>query len=237
LAGKTVTFSFYARAGANYSATSNILVASVLSGTGTDENMANVYTGQATVIGQNTTLTTTWQRFTYSGTVASTATQIGVRFEFAPTGTAGANDYFEITGVQLEASTVASAFATNAGTYQAEWAACQRYCFRIQGQSGVSMGIGSGYANSTTAFRSTIRVPVTMRNTPTFTSSNVGGSNAFHTIVGSTQVYSDSLAANLLGVDGNGLTQTTSGITTGQGGEIFIDPGKTTSFLEWSAEL
>jgi hypothetical protein len=147
------------------------------------------------------------------------------------------NNTFQIWGVQVEAGSTASPFQTATGTIQGELAACQRYCFRIQGQSGVSMGIGSGYANSTTAFRSTIRVPVTMRTTPVFTSSNVGGSNAFHTIVGSTQVYSDSLAANLLGVDGNGLTQTTSGITTGQGGEIFIDPGKTTSFLEWSAEL
>ena len=163
LAGKTVTFSFYARAGANYSATSNILVASVLSGTGTDENMANVYAGQATVIGQNTTLTTTWQRFTYSGSVASTATQIGVRFEFTPTGTAGANDYFEVTGVQLEASTVASAFSTNGSTYQAELAACQRY-FQIYGDLELF-----GQFFSATSARFVQYLPVSMRIAPATT--------------------------------------------------------------------
>jgi hypothetical protein len=63
--GKTVTFSFYARAGANYSATSSVLVANLYSGTGTDQNWIDVsYTGQSTVAGGNATLTTTWQRFT-----------------------------------------------------------------------------------------------------------------------------------------------------------------------------
>jgi hypothetical protein len=184
LAGKTVTFSFYARAGANYSATSNILVASVLSGTGTDENMANLYTGQATVIGQNATLTTTWQRFTYSGSVASTATQIGLRFEFAPTGTAGANDYFEITGVQLEASTVASPFATNGGTYQAELAACQRYYWRSSVPSTSQSILAMGRAYNTTLMENTVSLPVPMRIYPTtldFANISMTASGTTHT--------------------------------------------------------
>jgi len=42
-AGKVVSFSFYARAGANYSATSNLLQLRVDSGTGTDQNIGTGY--------------------------------------------------------------------------------------------------------------------------------------------------------------------------------------------------
>jgi hypothetical protein len=38
-AGKTITFSFYARAGANYSASGNVLTPSLFSGTGTDQSI------------------------------------------------------------------------------------------------------------------------------------------------------------------------------------------------------
>ena len=57
LAGKTVTLSFYARAGANYSATSNALAVYLTTGTGTDQNPYSSYTGSVTAISQNVTLT------------------------------------------------------------------------------------------------------------------------------------------------------------------------------------
>ena len=44
-AGKTVTFSFYARAGANFSASGSILASRIDIGTGTDQNLLNGYTG------------------------------------------------------------------------------------------------------------------------------------------------------------------------------------------------
>ena len=165
-AGKTVTFSFYARAGANYSATSSGLVATLLSGTGTDQNSLSGFTGAANVIQQTATLTTTWQRFTYSGTVGATATQLGLRFSFTPTGTAGAADYYEVTGVQLEVGSVATPFKTYAGTIQGELAACQRYYWR--NTTGANYGyFTTGYADSTTTSRFYIQFPVTMRTIPT----------------------------------------------------------------------
>jgi hypothetical protein len=126
-AGQTITFSFYARRGANYSASSNILNAQVLSGTGTDQNVQAGFTGSATVISQNATLTTTWQRFTYTGTVAASATQLGIRFITTWAGTAGAADFFEVTGVQVELGSTATTFSRAGGTIQGELAACQRY--------------------------------------------------------------------------------------------------------------
>jgi hypothetical protein len=126
-AGRTVTYSFYARAGANYSAASNALFAYIATGTGTDQNALSGYTGSATPISTTVTLTTTWQRFTVTGTLAATTTELATAFIYTPSGTAGANDYFEVTGVQIDIGSVALPIRRNAATIQAELAACQRY--------------------------------------------------------------------------------------------------------------
>jgi hypothetical protein len=127
-AGRTVVLSFYARRGSNFSSASNNMIAQLYSGTGTDQNILTGFTGSA-VVAQNlaVTLTTTWQRFSITGTVASTATQLGVYFNATPVGTAGAEDFFEVTGVQLELGSVATTFSRAGGGIQNELAACQRY--------------------------------------------------------------------------------------------------------------
>jgi hypothetical protein len=129
-AGKTITLSFYARSGANYSSASGILGVQLMSGTGTDQNYITGFTGSANPINTNATLTTTWQRFTYTAAVGSTVTQLATAFNFTPVGTAGANDYFEITGVMLEVGSQASPYAPATPTYATELAACQRYYYR-----------------------------------------------------------------------------------------------------------
>jgi hypothetical protein len=160
--GQAVTLSFYARKGANYSPTSNALSIYGISGTGTDQSRANTtFTGEAYwVNNQTATLTSTWQRFTFSGTVASTATQIAIYFGMTPTGTASTNDYFEITGVQLEIGTVTT-FARTGGTIQGELAACQRY-FQVYPPTGDG-GAWVGQFTSATAARLTASLPVIMR--------------------------------------------------------------------------
>ena len=176
-AGKAVTFSFYARAGANYSATSNALSANLYSGTGTDQSWIDVaYTGQATVAGGTATLTTTWQRFTFTGTVASTATELAIVYQASGTGTAGANDWYEVTGVQIDVGSTALPFRTYAGTIQGELAACQRYYIRTTGGSstGNSMGFQS-QATTTTIVDFMIAPQVSMRTYPTSVDySNIG---------------------------------------------------------------
>jgi len=169
MVGQTVTLSFYARRGANYSPTSNILNASIRTGTGTDQNWINGYTGEATPLTTNATLTTTWQRFTVSGTIATSANELTVLFSYTPTGTAGAADLVEITGVQLEIAASASAYSQNTSTYQSELAACQRYYFRASSAQG---GVYSQFTSFAPAYSSTnvsmpVPVPVTMRINPT----------------------------------------------------------------------
>jgi len=135
LAGKTVTVSFYARRGANFSAASNILTCALISGTGTDQNYLGAWTGAVTVATTNATLTTTWQRFQFTGTVGATATELTLPFTYTPTGTAGANDYYEVTGVQLEIASSATAYSPNTSTQALELAACQRYFQKTNNQS------------------------------------------------------------------------------------------------------
>lgn len=118
LAGKTVTLSFWAKAGANYSSTSSLLSVLLPTGTGTDESAANgvagTWTGYVnTALSASTvTLTTSWQRFsvTTSAVLPAGAKQLLARFAYTPTGTAGADDNFYITGVQLDVGGVATAF-------------------------------------------------------------------------------------------------------------------------------
>jgi hypothetical protein len=143
-AGKAVTVSFYARKGADYSSSGSSLAIDFISGTGTDQNRATAgYTGNANVISNGATLTTTWQRFSYTGTVGATATELATYFYFTPTGTAGTNDYFELTGVQVDVgtwtATTAPTFRRSGGTIQGELAACQRY-FETSYDAGTAPG-------------------------------------------------------------------------------------------------
>ena len=170
LQNQVVTFSFYAKAGANFSAASNNITYAVYTGTGTDQSAASQaagsWTGILTPILGTQAITTTWTRYSYTGTIASTATQVGVGMYYTPTGTAGADDNLYITGVQLELGSVATTFSRNATTLQGELAACQRYYWRTTpGVAGSFSNGGSGY--STTLAIISIKYPTTMRIKPT----------------------------------------------------------------------
>lgn len=126
LANKQVSFSFYARAGANFSAASSALNVRIVTGTGTDGNyLAATLTGQAFQLDTTATLTTSWQRFTYSVLIPSGVNQVQPVFFYTPVGTAGAADHFEITGVQLEQNYQPTPFEQR--PYGVELALCQRY--------------------------------------------------------------------------------------------------------------
>ena len=163
-AGQTIVFSFYARAGANYSG--GALSGRVLYGTGTNQKVT-AFTGIAVTASVSATLTTSWQRFQATATVSASATEIGFDFGYTPTGTAGANDYIELTGVQFELGSVATTFQRAGGTLQGELAACQRYYVRFGASGGLTTGAystyGNGYCVSTTDTSFPIFYPVQMR--------------------------------------------------------------------------
>ena len=157
LAGKTITLSFYARKGANFSPSASNISAIIGYGTGTDQYWGS-FTGFTQALNQSTVLTTSWQRFNYTATFPTTMTQFYVMFDMSPTGTAGANDYFELTGVQLEEGAAATAFRRNAPSIQGELAACQRYYQRF------TLGpIGQGSYYNTTQVMAYVAFQTKMR--------------------------------------------------------------------------
>jgi hypothetical protein len=230
-AGKTVTFSFYAKCGANYSAASSNLLANIAYGTGTDQPVQS-FTGFAFVAQENKVLTTSWQRFTMTATVPTTATEIGYYFVFTPTGTAGANDWFEITGVQLETNSVATPYTRQNGTIQGELAACQRYYIRQVGTQPNAV-YGSSLAFGTTGAVVNYSVPVSMRVYPTAIeysalrlTDNVGAYN-----VTNLTLNSDGGNLNTMSL----TASVASGLTQFRG--FFLTGSNTNNFVGLSAEL
>jgi hypothetical protein len=167
-AGKTVTASFYVRAGATFLSSGAAITAKLWSGTGTDQNLLSGFTGQVSVVAATPTLTATWQRVTFTGTVGTTATQLALGFDMGAVGTAGATDYVETTGWQIDIGSVALPFRTYAGTIQGELAACQRYYQRFTtSQSPFSSpAIANGIGASSTRIDGFINLMVPMRIPP-----------------------------------------------------------------------
>lgn len=148
LRGQKVTVSFYAKAGSNLSTSSDAISLILFEGNGTEGARAiTAYTNETTLINSPKTLTTSWQRFTHTTTnaVASDTTQLAIQFQAAWSGTAGANDEYFITGVQLEVGETATPFEHR--SYGEELALCQRYYYKI-GISGNTAGIGWFYTNA-----------------------------------------------------------------------------------------
>lgn len=192
--GAAVTLSFYARCGANYSASASALAVRLVSGTGTDQNaLVGTFTGAANAVDSTATLTTTWQRFSYTVTIGAGVTQLGSRFVHVPTGTAGAADYFEITGVQLEIGSVATPFEHR--PYGMELALCQRY-FQVLADGTVNQTVATGVAISTTAGQTHRFISPPMRTSPTFSISAAG----------------DFIAITATGTSANGPTSITGAV-------------------------
>jgi microcystin-dependent protein len=158
-AGKQVTLSYWAKAGANYSAASSLFNAIVQSGTGTDQaaNAGGGWTGYAFPLVSQPVLTSSWTFYTVTGTVASNATQLEVLFSYTPVGTAGADDNVYITGVQLEVGSVATPFEFE--PFETTLRKCQRYYFR-HAPAGITY---MSYVYAGSQYRLTLPVPIPMR--------------------------------------------------------------------------
>jgi hypothetical protein len=233
MAGRTVTFSFYARKGANYSAASSGLNVNLYSGTGTDQNLYTSYTGTSTIVSQTATLTTTWQRFTYTGTVPATATELSIYFNYTPVGTAGAADFYEISGVQIEQGSTATAFQTATGTIQGELAACQRYYWRltpVQNETEYGVAIATGTGGAQVMVNNPVPMRVQATSVDYSTLSLLLPGVAFYAASGIT------IASNASSTNVTSVTLSASGLTTSRV-YFLTNNGTNVGYLGFSAEL
>ena len=221
--GKTVTLSFKARAGADFSASSNALVSSILYGTGNDENPLAM-TGQV-ALAQNNTLTTSVQEFTQTVSIPSSARQVTVAFSYTPTGTAGTNDWYETTEVQLEVGDTATPFEHR--SYGEELALCQRYyqtTFTTKApQNGTSLINADAYyapawmhSSGSGTVGSRIEFAVPMRAVPTiiyYNGTNVSSNSGIWGIYDGSAWQDGSTFMNAHGLSSRGFCPAANGLT------------------------
>jgi len=237
LANQRITYSFWARAGANYSAASSVLTSTMTSGTGTDQPPYAGYTGSTNFATGSHTLTTTWTRFTVTGDVPNNASEMLIQFTNTPVGTAGVNDYYEVTGVMINIGSMALPFRTYSQTIAGELAACQRYYFRNTAANNSASFFMNGFAASTTVWYGVYTLPVTMRTKPTLETSGTAsnyrvyhGPSGFITL--STVPAIDQANENTVSIS----SSVAAGLTA-YGGLALAANSTTSAYLGFTAEL
>jgi len=238
LAGKSVTVSVWAKAGANFSGVN--LQAFMIQGTGIDEassgNATAAWTGfSAQIVFSQAAPSTSLTKYTGTITIPAGVSELSLRFNWAPTGTAGADDSVTIEEVLLEEGTSATNF--EARPIAIELALCQRYYYRFSPAATSTTLTAGGYATSATAFQGYTKFPVTMRTTPAaleqsgtagdYTIGHGGG----NTVCSSVPTHSASSSTEQAVVN----YTVAAGLTAGGGGRAYTT--NTSAYLGWSAEL
>jgi hypothetical protein len=215
LAGQSVTVSFWAKAASSRSI--GVFLGQRF-GTG-----GSAYAG---VISSTASLTTSWQRFTFTGTAPSlTGKTIGAGNNLELLLDLGVTTFtIDVWGVQVEQGSTATAFQTATGTIQGELAACQRYYWNATTANNT---IGAGVVSSATNAFISVKLPQTMRIVPTLTYTTASTLEAG----GSAAVTAATIAVG--GLDGVGLACTTSGLIGGRGAILYV----TTGSFQFSSEL
>ena len=238
LAGSPVTLSFYVTAGANYSGGSGFGF-QVITGTAADQGMSSMNSGTwtgAAYPGTTLTPTTTRTLVTFTTTLGASVQEIGIRFYWAGSGTAGAADFVDITGVQLEKGSTATSFDYR--PYGTELALCQKYYYRQTSQATGDYFVPNAYAISTTLAFGFNTFPVPMRTRPTALEQS--GTAADYNVVRcglGTNANCSAVptfgVANLVGAQT--VFTVASGLVNSNAGSV--QANNTSAYLGWSAEL
>ena len=198
-----------------------------LTGTIANTNSSGAFLGFMLVAGSNSTggtLQTDW------GSPVTANLHVGQTNLAAET-----NNYWQITGVQLEVGEIPTPFEFK--PFGQELAECQRYYFKVFPENSSRL-LGSGFNSATTSATLQTTFPVTMRTTPTAleqsgtaTDYAVLHSGSTTTVCSAVPTFS-SLTTTEIGVANFTVA---SGLTAGQGS---IGTSQTnTAYLAWSAEL
>ena len=226
----TVTVSFWAKGTAPSGGLNIWIVQNFGSGGSVDVDIAP----------EDVSLTATWTKYSVNFTIPSISGKtigssnfLQVAFgQYSNTGTTAWE--LNITGVQLEAGTVATPFEHR--SYGDELARCQRYYCKLQGGgTNVVYGIGWNRANDHT--RTLIQFPKTMRTAPTALETTGTASDYVLRHTNNNTVCSNVPTFQETATRDNVILtfETSGGLTAGQcsGGAS----ANTTSYLAFSAEL
>lgn len=180
--GQVCTLSFWAKAGAQFSGVNSALNVLVATGTGTDEGAAGLvaatWTGYASLVltpaqGSQAAqanvpqvITAAPVRYQFTFTVPATATELGLLFNYAPTGTNNTTDTVDFYGLQLEIGAGATPFEHRSSN--TELALCQYHYWQVNEPA--ASGVVASGMNTTTAIQVFyIANPLTMFKAPTVT--------------------------------------------------------------------
>jgi len=177
IAGETVTLSFYAKGTNPGGGSMQIEFDEYWDGSAQTQNT------------ESFTLTSSWQRFTFTRTLTDPTGKtigsnsfLGIKFR-QPTVDTNTNAWtLDITGVQLEVGSVATPFEHR--SYGEELARCQRYFYGINQYTNSRGGTGWAFiatavAYDTSHMTASLNLPVTLRTTPTISYSNLSGQFGF----------------------------------------------------------
>ncbi len=196
--GKNVVLSFSVLAGANWSPASGTLNYTLYCGlSGTSKRNGSAYTSETTPISGSVNLTpggsVTQVVSALSSVVGTGITSAEIQFSWAPTGTAGANDWFAIDDLQLEVvpSDVTAIPVFERTDFIFDLVRCQRHfekSYDITVSPGTNVGtdsagsscfeVGGGLSSTTAAFRWGVDFAVPKRVTPTITLYSTDGTAA-----------------------------------------------------------
>ena len=166
---------------------------------------------------------------TYSGPVGSWANVLYLSATGAVDLMSTLNATWQITGVQLEKGSSATAFEFR--SIGQEEILCKRYYARLNSGTSAYTSFGSGAAYTTTAAQVYIKYPVTMRATPTFNGSNLGINT------GSASLAVTAIASSYLGTDsGTQQFSVASGLSGGQA-VLLAGNNSTSAYIDLSSEL
>ena len=186
LAGQSVTLSFWVRfSGASFPSLANTQSSAfgpwrysiLFNTTTTDSPSSSDVQGDSSTSAPltNGSLPTGWTRYTLTAQVPSNCNNVSVNFQFDQLGTTASetSQWYDVTDVQLEVGTTATAFDER--PYTLELLLSQRYCVVIGPTAGpqnysdnyyrfATVAVGESGGSATTIFQ----YPVLMRATPSF---------------------------------------------------------------------
>jgi hypothetical protein len=219
LAGKTVTLSFRARGGANWSPTSGSTAFRVVGGEGTDQSPVGMTTAEnAFTVTAEIPQGGGFVTYSGTGTIPADKTQIAIQIAWTWTGTAGANDYIDVRNLQLEIGSTATTFEQL--SYGEELALCERY-FQLVPQVGLAYAGATTTVDTCCPFRTTMRAAPTMSAIAAVTVTNVTAADFAQSsanITGSISVGASSAHLRL----GNFSSLTTSDMYLCRNGDMNI---------------